>query len=79
MTTQGTRDRSSFTVLEVMLATAITALVAGILVTVIARMSAGWARASGMLAATAEAERVVRLVTRDDGYEPDRAAAAARG
>ncbi len=57
--------RSGFTLIELLAASAITLVLAGIMVVLLAHMTRVWARASGGLVATQQAEQALDLLARD--------------
>mgnify|MGYP001346245258 CR=1 FL=1 len=57
--------RRGFTLVELLVASAITLVLAGIMVAILAQMSRSWARASGGLVATQQAEQALDLIARD--------------
>lgn len=58
-------QRSGFTLIELLAASAITLVLAGIMVALLAQMTRTWARASGGLVATQQAEQALDLLARD--------------
>ncbi len=59
------RSRDGFTLVELLVASAITVVLAGIMVAILAQMARTWARASGGLTATQQAEHALDLLARD--------------
>ena len=59
------RTRGGFTLVELLVASAITVVLAGIMVAILAQMARTWARASGGLTATQQAEQALDLLARD--------------
>ena len=57
--------RDGFTLVELLVASAITVVLAGIMVAILAQMARTWARASGGLTATQQAEQALDLLARD--------------
>lgn len=57
--------RRGFTLVELLVASAVTLLLAGIMVAVLAQMARTWARTSGGLMATQQAEQALDLLARD--------------
>lgn len=57
--------RGGFTLVELLVASAITVVLAGIMVAILAQMARTWARASGGLTATQQAEQALDLLARD--------------
>jgi len=58
-------SRGGFTLVELLVASAITVVLAGIMVAILAQMARTWARASGGLTATQQAEQALDLLARD--------------
>jgi type II secretory pathway pseudopilin PulG len=56
---------AAFTLVELLVASAITVLLAGIMIAMLAQMTRTWARASGGLAARQEGEQALEMLTRD--------------
>ena len=54
-----------FTLVEVLVASAITLVLAGLMIAILAQMSRTWARASGGLVATQQAEQALDMLARD--------------
>jgi prepilin-type N-terminal cleavage/methylation domain-containing protein len=68
MTRNGTGFRGvcgGFTLVELLVASAITVVLAGIMIAILAQMTRMWARASGGLTATQQAEQALDLIARD--------------
>jgi prepilin-type N-terminal cleavage/methylation domain-containing protein len=59
------RRRSGFTLVELLVASAITVVLAGAMVAILAQVSATWARAGGGLVAMQQAEQALDLLARD--------------
>ncbi len=64
-TTVRRRSCGGFTLVELLVASAITVVLAGIMVAILAQMARTWARASGGLTATQQAEQALDLLARD--------------
>lgn len=59
------RHRTGFTLVELLVASAITVVLAGAMVAILAQVSATWARSSGGLTATQQGEQALDLLARD--------------
>lgn len=57
--------RAGFTLVELLVASAITVVLAGLMVAILTQVSATWARASGGLVATQQAEQALDLLAQD--------------